>query len=193
MKPDMDCIIPIDSFVRTLPKRPSVCVGVGYLASQRSSLDALSAMDLARQLALGWIAQSQAPGCLVSSTDRLSAGNESAGKQAAGKPTVRGLQEVYWGWLGESGSDPSEISGQVLRDVAGLTKIRVQNGLVLIELGSIDSPQALQASRLCDGLVLVTQASERCVGKSKARLESFERSDCRWLGYWTVDREAGLQ
>ena len=203
MKPDMDCIIPIDSFVRMLPKRPSVCVGVGYLASQRSSLDALSAMDLARQLALGWIAQSQAPGCLVSSTDRLSAGNESAGKQAAAKqaagkqaaakPAVRGLQEVYWGWLGESGSDPSEISGQVLRDVAGLTNIRVQNGLVLIELGSIDSPQALQASRLCDGLVLVTKASERCVGKSKARLESFERSDCRWLGYWTVDRVAGLQ
>jgi hypothetical protein len=114
---------------------------------------------------------------VVRSTDRLN----------AARSAEPGLQEVYWDWLAESGKDPCEFSGQVLRDVAGLTKIRGDHGLVLIELGSTDSPTALHVSRLCDGLVLVAQSADRCVGKIKAQLGSFERSDCRWLGYWTLD------
>jgi hypothetical protein len=177
MELNMDCVVPIDSFVRLLPKRPSVCIGVGFLASRRSGLEVFRGMDLVGQLALGWMGQSHSRACVVRSTDRLH----------AARSAEPGLQEVYWDWLVESGKDPSEFSGQVLRDVAGLTKIRGEHGLVLIELGSTDSPTALQASRLCDGLVLVAQSADRSVGKSKAQLGSFERSDCRWLGYWTVD------
>jgi hypothetical protein len=177
MELNMDCIVPIDSFVRVLPKRRGVCIGVGFLASRRSGLEVFRGLDLVGQLALGWMGQSHSGACVVRGTDRTT----------ATKSAERGLQEVYWEWLGESGKDPSECSGQVLRDVAGLTKIRGEHGLVLIELGSTDSPTALQASRLCDGLVLVAQAAEQCLGKSKAQLGSFERSDCRWLGYWTVD------
>jgi hypothetical protein len=111
MELNMDCVVPIDSFVRLLPKRPSVCIGVGFLASRRSGLEVFRGMDLVGQLALGWMGQSHSRACVVRSTDRLH----------AARSAEPGLQEVYWDWLVESGKDPSEFSGQVLRDVAGLT------------------------------------------------------------------------
>jgi hypothetical protein len=96
-----------------------------------------------------------------------------------------------WSWLGQSDFPTDGYSGPIARDVSGLTKLKSEHGLILIELGSVESLRAQFASKLCDGLVLLTSSSSSTnfCKKIRSRIRLLERPDCRWLGYWYLESD----
>lgn len=175
--------IPIDTFLGSLPRRSSVCVGACSLGN--------SDRDLLAQIARVWSAKTQRPSCVV--TGRPLESSVSLGDpNATLAPT-----EICWNWLGQTAAVATSFCPELARDVAGLSLLKSEYGLILIELGSIDSPTALVASKLCDSLVMLldthssdTLATKHGHKKVLAKINSMQRPDCPWLGYWAIQPTA---
>lgn len=188
-------MIPIDAFMAALPKRSCVCVGVYWVGGSLQQTDRLSHDTLMMQIASAWSTRSDRSACVISGTTALDSKEcRLANNDDSTKFDETRVESVCWNWLAQSSFDPADCAKQLARDVAGLSSLRSIHGLVMIDLGSLESRAAEYASKLCDGLVLLAQdgqACERTSGRRQhnfaSRLKAIQRPDCRWLGYWSLE------
>ncbi|MFM7931556.1 MAG: hypothetical protein ACKO9Q_27940, partial [Pirellula sp.] len=71
-----------------------------------------------------------------------------------------------------------------------------ENGLILIDLGPLGLPIAQTISKLCDGLALLLNENQEhkssnphSLRRILGTLKSYQRHDCRWLGFWQVQSQ----
>lgn len=136
------------------------------------------------EISRAWSLHKQRASCVITAGSAF-----EAPQQQDDLPCETSLRS--WSWLGQSDFPTDGYSGPVARDVSGLTKLKSEHGLILIELGSVESLTAQFASKLCDGLVLLTSSSLSTYfcKKIRARIRLLERPDCRWLGYWCLESD----
>lgn len=173
--------VPLEAFIASLPKRASCCIGV---CSMEEPKHTACLTQVSIEISRAWSLHKQRASCVIT------AGNAFEGPQHQDDlPCDTSLRS--WSWLGQSDFPTDGYSGPVARDVSGLTKLKSQHGLILIELGSVESLTAQFASKLCDGLVLLTSSSLSTYfcKKIRSRIRLLERPDCRWLGYWCLESD----
>ncbi|MFM8569980.1 MAG: hypothetical protein ACKOAU_00130 [Pirellula sp.] len=173
--------IPVGAFIEALPKRSSACVGLCTLAEIANT--PLDSSRILSQIAREWSRCSNRSCCVVSAVD-VSSDDTVAEKIE--------LKSARWDWLGTDAL-PTGYSAAVARDVAGLSKLRAENGLILIELGRIESQACSYAAKLCDGLVLLAPGSISMTDLPNRRkrglvskLRSLQSAECPWLGFWSL-------
>ncbi len=174
--------IPTDSFFESLPKRSSVCIG--FCSNPSAHLDLVSdpKQVLLLQIASHWSLQTKRKSCVITGPCHCSGQIQLAHANST---------LIHWDWLEPTGQ-PLENSPKALaRDIATLGRLRSENGLILIDLGPLGLPIAQTISKLCDGLaLLLNEHQEHHSSNSQSRrrilgtLKSYQRPDCRWLGFW---------
>jgi hypothetical protein len=179
--------IPTDSFFASLPRRSSVCIG--FCSNPSAQLDSVSDSnrDPLIQIASHWSLQTQRSSCVITGPCHCSGQIQSAHANS---------NLIQWDWLKPTGQ-PLENSPKALaRDIATLGRLRSENGLILIDLGPLGLPIAQSISKLCDGLALLIDENQEH-NKSNSlslrqileTLKSYQRPDCRWLGFWQVQSQ----
>ena len=183
----LDPNIPTDSFFEALPKRSCVCVG--FCSDPSNHWDPISdaKRDFLFRIAKQWSLRTERSCCVITGQRNFQSPSHLADCES---------KAVRWDWL-EYSNKPLESSSKVLaREVATLGRLRSENGLILMELGPIGLPTAQAASKLCDALALLIDShpSDTTVSPPSPRnllgtLKSYQRTDCRWLGYWQVQAQ----
>lgn len=182
-----DSCIPTEAFFESLPKRSSVCIGFcsNPVAHPVSVPD--SNRDFLIQIASQWSLRTQRSSCVITGPCDF----ERQIHRSCTDPTL-----IQWDWL-EPTSKPLENPSKALaRDVATLARLRSENGLILMELGPLGLPLAQTASKLCDGLALLVDENQQHNSSDShdprgilGSLKSYQRPDCRWLGFWKVQSQ----
>lgn len=179
----LDPCIPTDSFFESLPKRSSICVG--FCTNPISQPN--SNRDLLIQLASHWSLQTNRRSCVITGPCRFDSQSHS---------NCLNLTLIQWDWLDTTDHNFRTFSKTLARDISTLSRLRSENGLILIDLGPLDLPLAQNASKLCDGLALLlddTQENNSSNSPSLRRvlgtLESYQRPECRWLGFWRIQNQ----
>ncbi|MFN5102675.1 MAG: hypothetical protein ACK5GJ_07760 [Planctomycetota bacterium] len=183
----LDPNIPTDSFFEALPKRSCVCVG--FCSDPSNHWDPISdaKRDFLFRIATQWSLRTERGCCVITGQRNFQSPSHLADCES---------KAVRWDWL-EYSNKPLESSSKVLaREVATLGRLRSENGLILMELGPIGLSTAQAASKLCDALALLVESnqSETTAGLRGHRnilgtLKSYQRAECRWLGYWRVQAQ----
>lgn len=179
--------IPTDSFFESLPKRSSVCIGFCSNAFAHLDLASDPKRDLLLQLASHWSLQTHRKSCVITGPCK----SEDHSRSGQPNPTW-----IHWDWLEPTGQ-PLENSPKALaRDIATLGHLRSENGLILIDLGPLGLPIAKTISKLCDGLALLLNENQEhkssnphSLRRILGTLKSYQRPDCRWLGFWQVQSQ----
>lgn len=179
--------IPTDSFFESLPKRSSVCIG--FCSNPSAHLDLVSdpKQDLLLQIASHWSLQTKRSSCVITGPCQSNSQSQSAHPNST---------LIHWDWLEPTGQ-PLENSPKALaRDIATLGRLRSENGLILIDLGPLGLPIAQTISKLCDGLALLLNehqehpsSNSQSLRRILGTLKSYQRPDCRWLGFWQVQSQ----
>ena len=176
-------LTPVDAFIASLPKRAHGCVvGVCSLDPlSKPPVSTIAALEICR----AWSLHAQRRSCVISPNHSIRTEEVRQQDPLDWEPKLRS-----WNWLGQpdfpADFPAGSFSGLIANDVAGLVKLKFEYGLILIELGSIDSPMAQFASKLCEGLVLLADSSpDQPIRKNlRPQLRLLQRPDCKWLGYW---------
>jgi hypothetical protein len=173
--------VPVEAFIASLPKRASCCIGICSTQEPKHN-PCLTQVSI--EISRAWSLHKQRASCVITA-----GGAFEAPQQQDDLPCETSLRS--WSWLGQSDFPTDGYSGPIARDVSGLTKLKSEHGLILIELGSVESLRAQFASKLCDGLVLLTSSSSSTnfCKKIRSRIRLLERPDCRWLGYWYLESD----
>ncbi|MFM8398604.1 MAG: hypothetical protein ACKOAH_12315 [Pirellula sp.] len=143
--------------------------------------------DLLLQLASHWSLQTHRNSCVITGPGK----SEEHSRSGQPNPT-----SIHWDWLEPTGQ-PLENSPKALaRDIATLGHLRSENGLILIDLGPLGLPIAKTISKLCDGLALLLNENQEhkssnphSLRRILGTLKSYQRPDCRWLGFWQVQSQ----
>jgi hypothetical protein len=179
--------IPTASFFESLPRRSSVCIG--FCSNPSAHLDLVSdpKQDLLLQIASHWSLQTKRNSCVITGPCQSNSQSQSAHPNST---------LIHWGWLEPTGQPLENSQKALARDIATLARLRSENGLILIDLGPLGLPLAQSISKLCDGLALLidekqkhNQSNSVSLRHILETLKSYQRPDCRWLGFWKVQAQ----